>query len=74
MVQPRDGSKRDTRGLIGFYAACTVFGVAITVAAVAWIVFPTAPGAEAIGWFGVVLCGISSIATWRYLGIMRRER
>lgn len=74
MERSRDGSERDTRGLIGFYAACTVFGVAITVTAVAWIVFPTAPGSEGIGWVGLGLCGISSVATWRYLGVMRRER
>jgi hypothetical protein len=74
MAQPRDGSARVARGLVGFYAACTVFGVAITVTAVAWIVFPTAPGSEGVGWTGLALCGLASVATWHYLGVMRRER
>jgi hypothetical protein len=74
MTQPRDGAARLTRGLVGFYVACTVFGVAITITAVAWIVFPTVPGAAGIGWFGVALCVLAAAATWHYLGVTRRER
>jgi len=74
MTHPRDGSARVTRGLIGFYIACTVFGIAITVTAVAWIVFPTMPGSDGIGWLGLVVCALTAAATWHYLGVMRRER
>ena len=74
MTQSRDGSARVTRGLIGFYAACTVFGIAITITAVAWIVFPTMPGSDGIGWLGLVVCGLTAVATCQYLVVMRRER
>lgn len=74
MIGTGDTNGRPTRGLIGFYTSCTVFGIAITITAVSWIVFPTMGGAVAAGWFGVVLAVLSAGATWYFLGATRRER
>jgi hypothetical protein len=65
---------RATRALVGFYAACTVFGVAITVTAVAWILFPTAEGLRVLGWVGLSVGVLAALATWHQLRVMRLER
>ena len=63
-----------TAGLLGFYGSCTVFGVAVTLSALAWIAFPDFDGMRFLGWFGVIVALLSAIATWYFLGRLRRER
>ncbi|MGE0141651.1 MAG: hypothetical protein AB7I19_15175 [Planctomycetota bacterium] len=71
---PVDERARTERGLLGFYASCTVFGIATAITAVVWIVFPGVEGLAALGWAGVGVAAISAVATWHYLGVMRKER
>lgn len=72
--RPEDVDQRTTRGLIGFYASCTVFGIAVTIMAVTWVAFPDLDGSTALGWAGLVFALLSAAATWHFLGVMRRER
>ena len=82
MVEIQDGRsragvgevKRTERGLIGFYASCTVFGVAATVSTVIWIVFPEIEELAVLAWIGLVVTVLAAGATWHYLAVMRSER
>ncbi|MBI5852130.1 MAG: hypothetical protein HZB39_14040 [Planctomycetes bacterium] len=78
-ASPRSDSRgpdreRTERGLIGFYASCTVFGVAVSVAAVIWIVFADIATLAPLAWVAAVVAAIAAFATWHYLGVMRAER
>ena len=65
---------RTAAGLSGFYASCTLFGIAVTITAVTWIVFPAEHGLSTLGWVGLIVGALSAVATWYFLGVMRRER
>ncbi len=69
-----DGDRRFKTGVIGFYVACTMVGVAAAVAAMAWIVFPDSPGMLTVGSVAAVLTIVSGVASWYYLAVSRRER
>jgi hypothetical protein len=74
--EPRQ-SPDETRfriGVIGFYAACTVVGVAAAIAAMAWIVFPDQPGMETVGTVAAIATVGAGVASWYFLAISRRER
>lgn len=62
------------RGLAGFYASCTVFGVAVSLSTVIWIAFPDIQALQPIGWIGLVVAVVAALTTWHYLGLMRNER
>lgn len=70
---PLEGSRTE-RGLIGFYASCTVFGVAASISAVIWIVFAEIDALAPIAWGCAVIALLAAFATWHYLGVMRAER
>ncbi|MFO1051928.1 MAG: hypothetical protein U1F36_06915 [Planctomycetota bacterium] len=72
---PRSGDvARTERGLVGFYSACTVFGVAVTISAVVWIVFPEIEELQVLAWIALAIAAVSAVATWHYLAVMRSER
>ncbi len=71
---PSENPERVGRGLIGFYASCTVFGIAVSIAAVIWIVFGEMTELHPLAWAAAAVAVLSAIKSWHYLGVMRAER
>ena len=71
MTQTGDQDTTFRKGLIGFYASCTVVGTASAVAAVCWIVFSQDPGLAIVAWVACAIAAVFSVLTWYFLRLSR---
>lgn len=69
----KQGDRAFQVGLIGFYVSCTAVGIAVAVAAVAWIVFGHVAAATVVGTVASIVAVIASVLCWHFLRVARRE-